>query len=107
MNAPPRTIGVAAPLLLGLLDELSRTRSLRDEETALLEIVIERTDQRRVYRKWTPQLDRALLRVAHKRSGIRAFAERHSMTPLAAYSRLNKLKAKKAKSPPPDNRRKD
>jgi hypothetical protein len=110
MNTQAGTIAVRTEIVTRWLDELSRQRALRDEETDILETIIQRRAHSRVYVKWTPALDRKLIRAAHRKSSIRAFAQREGMTAKAAYDRLSKLrlrKAGKAKSTIPDQRFKD
>jgi hypothetical protein len=83
--------------LEALLTEINRHRALTDEETDLLEAIITRGHPSSAIRfKWTPALERALLRAYSRPSGVRAFAERHGITQQAAYDKLCKLR--KAKS---------
>ena len=106
MTTPTHLIGVCPDMLSRLLDDVGRHRALTDEESLMVETLIRRRTQCRVYVKWTADLDRKLLAVARKRSEVRKFAHRHQMTPQCAYDRLHKLR-KKAKSPIPDLRFKE
>lgn len=79
--------------LLSLLDEIGRHRALSDEETDLIEAIVCRGHRTAGLRtRWTPKLDRALLRAASQRGGIRAFADKNQMSPMAAHRRLTKLR---------------
>lgn len=91
---------IASSRLLGLLDEIGRNRALTDEETDMIEEIV---SQDTTPFRWNPRLDQGLLRAAGpnggRDGGIARFARRHGITPMAAYSRLHRLRgAKCAKS---------
>lgn len=98
MNAP---IPVSATILMRLLDDVGRTRALLDEETDLVELIVTRGHRcTGVKLKWTPNIERELLRASHRKSGIRAFATQHGITEQAAYDKLSRLRGRKAKLRP-------
>jgi len=93
-------IPVLPSILMRLLDEIGKTRALHDEETDLVEILVSRGHRSTgLYVRWTPKMERDLQRASYRRGAIRIFAEKHGMTPDAAYTRLKKIKARKAKLP--------
>lgn len=86
-------ICVTPDFLLGLLNEIGRSRALADHETDVVEAIVmcgHRSTGMRV--KWTAQLDRRLLKAAATRGGIKAFAQSQGMAQWAAYKRLQKLR---------------
>ena len=91
-------ICLAPDKIEALLCEINRHRALTDEETDLLEAVITRGHRSSAIRfKWTPALERALLRAYSRPTGVRAFAERHGLTTQAAYDKIHKLRKAKSK----------
>lgn len=81
-------------ILLGLLTEVSRSRALADHETDLVEeIVMLEADGFR----WNPRLDQGLVRASSNAGGIARFARRHSITPMAAYCRLSRIRGRKTR----------
>ena len=80
-------------LLLDWLTEISRNRALRDHETDVIEAIVCRGHKAQGVRfRWNARHDLALKRAAITKGGIRRFAERHGMSPQAAYDRLNKIR---------------
>lgn len=75
--------------LLGLLTEIGRHRALSDDETDILEAILEIET---VPFRWNSRLDAHLLTAAHSNGGIARFARRHEITPTAAYARLHRLR---------------
>jgi hypothetical protein len=79
--------------VLDWLTEISRTRALKDEETDIIEAIVCRGHQSTGQRfRWNPRLDLALKRASLTKGGIKRFAEKHGMSPQAAYDRLNKIR---------------
>lgn len=86
-------INVNSEFVLGLLDEIGRTRALADHETDVIEAIVmcgHRSTGLRM--KWTAVLDRRLLKAASTRGGIKAFATSQGLAQWAAYKRLQKLR---------------
>lgn len=75
--------------LLGLLEEIGRTRALDDGESDLVQDIV--AHEREEFR-WNTRLDLGLLRAATSNGGIARFARRHSITASAAYNRLLRLR---------------
>lgn len=93
MNAP---IPVSATILMRLLDDVGRTRALLDEETDLVELIVTRGHRcTGVKFRWTPNIERELMRASHRPSGIRAFATQHGITENAAYKQISKIRARR------------
>jgi len=93
-------IPVPPSILMRLLDEVGRTRALLDEETDLVELIVTRGHQSGGHNvRWTPNLERELIRASHRPSGIRAFAELHGISENAAYKRISLVKGRKGKLP--------
>ena len=100
MTAHDHPVPVMPALLMRLLDEIGRTRALQDEETDLIEILVNRGHRSTGGNfRWTPKLERELMRASYRRGAIRDFAEKHGMSGDAAYTRLKKIRARKAKLP--------
>lgn len=90
-------IPIPTDLAFRLLDELSRSRALADDESALLETLVCRGHQSTGIRiTWTPKLERALLRASFRKASIRQFAADNGMSEMCAYKRLEKLRKKQA-----------
>lgn len=90
-------IPVNPDLAFRLLDEVSRTRALDDDESNLLEQLVcrgHRTQGVRV--QWNVKLDRALLRASYRKGSIRKFAADNGIPDMACYKRLEKLRKKQA-----------
>ena len=85
----------AEGVVVELLDRIGRVRSLRDDESILLEKLVRRSQrgQRRTH-KWTPENDRTLLRVQHRRRGVAKYAEEIGVSEGAAWFRLDSLRKK-------------
>jgi len=81
-------------MVLGLLEEVGRSRVLADHETDIIEdcLAMEVTAFR-----WNPRLDVALLVSSSSNGGIARFARRHEITPNMAYVRLFRLRKRKAR----------
>jgi len=96
------TIHIPVPptTLMRLLDDVGRTRALLDDETDLVERLVNRGHRGAGVRlKWTADLERELKRVSHRPHGVRTFAQRHGITEQAAYDKLSRLRGRKAKLP--------
>jgi curved DNA-binding protein CbpA len=95
--APDHPIPVMPALLMRLLDEIGRTRALHDEETDLIEILVNRGHRtQRIRFAWSPALERELMRASHRKGSIRNFAAKHGISEKACYCRLDKMRARKA-----------
>lgn len=89
-------ICLQSDLLLNLLTEIGKHRALADHETDLIEAIVCRGHRSSGnYHRWTPDMDRKLLKAANQRGGIKAFSERHGLAMWSAYSRLRKLREAK------------
>jgi len=98
--APDHPIPVMPALLMRLLDEIGRTRALHDEETDLVEILVNRGHRSQSVRfQWSPNLERELARASHRASGVRAFASQHGLSENACYKRLCLMRSRKGKLP--------
>ena len=75
--------------LLGLLTEIGSHRALTDEETDIVKAFL---DMDHTPFRWNARLDRHLLTASASVGGIARFARRHEITPMSAYSRLNRLR---------------
>ena len=96
-------IPVPPSILMRLLDDVGRTRALLDEETDLVEIIVTRGHQSSGLNfRWTPNLERELMRASHRASGVRAFASQHGITENAAYKRISLVKARREGKLPRD-----
>jgi hypothetical protein len=84
--------------LLGLLTEIGRHRALTDEETDIVEAILE---IEHVPFRWNARLDGHLLTASHSVGGIARFARRHGITPMAAYSRIKRLKDRQTRKDAP------
>lgn len=96
------TAHIPAPtdLAFRLLDELSRARALADDESLLLEMIVNRGHQCTGIRfQWSPDLERELWKASYRKGAIRQFAAKHGITEMQAYKRIEKLRARKGKSP--------
>lgn len=90
-------IPVPTDLAFRLLDELSRSRALADDESALLETLVVRGHRSQGVRiQWSAKLDRALLRASYRNGTIRQFAADNGMSEMCAYKRLEKLRKKQS-----------
>lgn len=85
-------ISVRREFLLGLLNEVNRTRALTDGETDILVDLVK--SPARDFR-WTIHHDVALKTASHSKGGIRRFARRYGMSENAAYQRLYRLRQRK------------
>lgn len=92
-GAKASEIAVSPALVLALLEEVGRSRSLSREESELMERIVDRNHQSELRNvNWTPALDAELAIAKEMKGGIRQFALSHDMTPQAAYGRLNKIR---------------
>ena len=90
------TITIPAAMAFRLVDEVSRQRSLADDETDLLERLICRGHKTTGIRiQWTATLDQTLWHASQQQGGIGRFAMAHKITRRSAYCRLNKLRARR------------
>lgn len=80
--------------LLDLLTEIGRHRALTDEETDIVEAIL---DIEHAPFRWNPRLDNHLLTASHSVGGIARFARRHQITPMSAYSRIKRLKDRQSR----------
>lgn len=86
-------ICVTPDFLMRLLDDLSRYRALADDETDLLEALVDRGHQTRGIRiQWTATMDLELLKAASMKGGVTEFARLHEISRQAAYDRCAKLR---------------
>ena len=98
--APDHPIPVMPALLMRLLDEIGRTRALHDEETDLVEILVNRGHRtQRIRFQWCPKTERELMRASHRKGTIKLFAAKHGISEKACYCRLDKMRARKAELP--------
>jgi hypothetical protein len=96
MSVHDHPIPVMPAILMRLLDEIGRTRALHDEETDLVEILVNRGHRKSGLKvHWTPDLERALMRASHRPSGIRTFAAKHGVSENACYKRICVVKARR------------
>lgn len=81
-------------LLFEVLNRLSMARTLRDDESALLEKLVRQSQVREasVYHRWTKQEDRDLLRLQHRKRGVANYAVKIGVSEYAAWMRLNRLR---------------
>lgn len=86
-------IPVKTDFLLGLLNEVGRTRSLADHETDLIEEIVTGECADREF-EWTEEYDRMLI-AASKRKGIHRLALDLGVSPGAAYMRLHRIRKRK------------
>lgn len=101
-------IPVPTDLAFRLLDEVSRKRALADDESILLEQLVCRGHQSEGIRiKWTPKLERALVRASLRKGALQAFADANGMTYKAAHEHLRKVRARKAEAKTRANKGKD
>ncbi len=84
---------IASSRLLGLLDEIGRHRALTDEETDMIEEIVNQDVEPF---RWNRRLDLALERASKTPGAIARFARRIGVTESAAYNRLFRLR-KRAK----------
>lgn len=103
-----RSMKVDMHIVLRLLEDVNRLRSLTDHEADILATIIERDHTTENCRtQWTPELDRKLLRAARGKPPLSRFAKKHQLSASAVHSRLKRLRAKgrrEAQSTPPDRR---
>lgn len=93
MSIQDHPIPVMPATLMRLLDDVGRTRALHDEETDLVEMIVERGHRKKGCNfRWTPNLERDLIRASYRRGAIRQFAAKHGMSEDAAYTRLKRLR---------------
>ncbi len=86
-------IEVDSAWLLTIIDEINRSRSLNDNEVAIVErLVSVKSGRERKSFRWTIRKEQALLRMSGTHCGVKRFAERHGITEQAAWSRLKKLR---------------
>ena len=79
--------------LLGLLTEIDSHRALTDEETDIVEAIL---DIEHAPFRWNARLDHHLITASASVGGIARFARRHAITASAAYNRLLRIKRAKA-----------
>ena len=88
-------IPVPTDLAFRLLDEVSRKRALADDESLLLEAIVTQGHQSQGIRfKWTPKLERALVRASLRKGALQAFADANGLTYKAAHEHLRKVRAR-------------
>lgn len=87
-------ICVRSELLLGLLEEVSRTRALASHETDMLQDLIAAPE---ACFEWTEQHCADLLEAAARGDGVARFARRNGISPRAAYQKLFRMRRQQRK----------
>ena len=87
-------ITVQRDFLLGLLEEVGRSRALASHETDVLQDLVTAEP---VNFEWTEAMCEQLLEAAARGDGVRRFARRNGITDSAAYQKLFRLRRKTRK----------
>lgn len=78
--------------IISRYQEIGRERALTDEESLTLEKAIRREGPAGIFRRWTLDENRELLKAAKQRGGLKEFAERTGRSYPSVQSQLRELK---------------
>lgn len=78
--------------IIQYFERIGRERALTEEESRELEKAVQRESAGGIYRRWRLEDNRALLKAAKVRGGLKAFADAEGRTYDACQQQLKKLK---------------
>lgn len=73
-------------------EEIGRSRALTEEESRMLEKAVRAESEGGIYRRWTLEDDRMLLKAAKERCGLKIYAESVGRSYASCQNRLAELK---------------
>lgn len=81
--------------IVSAFEALGKVRPLSDTESRILQRALSRTSDTRVYRRWTPEDDAALKRMARTRLRAPDIGQRLGRTAWSVRNRIKRLKAER------------